>query len=169
MAKPRVKLLDTGAKSLGELAPRITRAAYETHGFPVAALINDWPAIAGAELAPFTRPERLVWLPKRAQSLTEEAGRSDRDRGATLYLRAEGPRAIEVQHAAPQLLDRLNTHFGYRAVTRIRIVQAPLGQDRVSPSAPSPQPGQAALTTELDQIDDEGLRDALTRLGQWVR
>ena len=48
--------------------------------------------------------------------------------GATLVLRIEGPRAIEVQHRAAQILERINAYFGYRAVTDMRFLQAPIAR-----------------------------------------
>lgn len=161
MAVKRVKPIATGAKSLGALAPGVTRAAFAAHGFPVAALISDWPSIAGPDLAPFTQPERLVWPPKNTSA--QQSGR-----GATLHLCADGPRALEVQHAAPQLIERLNTHFGYRAVTHIRIVQSPVA--RPAPSVRETMGADAAKddAPALDEVDDEGLRAALRRLSNRV-
>ena len=166
MPGPRIKPVGSSAKSLGALAPKITKAAYAAHGFPLAALITDWPAIAGAELAAFTQPERLAW----------PAGSSARGqgRGATLYVCADGPRALEVQHAASQLIDRLNTHFGYQAVSQIRIVQAPItranGRDadlRVARDQTADDPAPAPeLPTD---IEDERLRKALSQLARRVR
>jgi len=161
MAASRVKPEGTGAKSLGALAPRVTRAAYRTHGFPVATLIGDWQAIAGPDLAAFTRPERLAW--------PQGGGARQTSRGATLYLAADGPRALEVQHAAPQLIDRLNTHFGYRAVTQIRIVQAPVGRARRRSEPPAGRVEAAREPPELEAIGDDRLRHALARLARRVR
>ena len=169
MAAPRVKPLATGAKSLGALASKITKAAFAAHGSPVATLISHWSEIAGADLAAFTRPERLSWPVGNASS-------GQGPRGATLHLAAEGPRALEVQHAAPQLIDRLNGQFGYRAVTQIRIIQAPASQKRTETS-PSPrgnhnaaEENQPADESEIGTyIEDKRLRQALAQLARRIR
>lgn len=169
MAAPRVKPLRTGAKSLGALASKITKAAFEAHGSPVATLISHWPEIAGADLAAFTRPERLSWPVGNATS-------GQGPRGATLHLAAEGPRALEVQHAAPQLIDRLNDQFGYRAVTQIRIIQAPVSQQRTATSPNPPvthdavEESQRADASEIaTDIEDQRLRQALAQLARRIR
>lgn len=155
------------AKALGAYLPRVARAAFETHGFPSAALLTDWPAIAGAEMATFTAPERLVW-PRRTGAiegdLSPDRPRPGRSRaGATLVLRVEGPRAIEVQLSANQILDRINACFGYRAVTDLRIVQGPVAR-RPEPRA-TPEPQQPPPESpELERIADGELRAALARL-----
>ena len=34
-----------------------------------------------------------------------------------------GAAAIEVQHASPQLIERINTYFGHRAIRQLRLLQ----------------------------------------------
>jgi hypothetical protein len=49
-----------------------------------------------------------------------------------LILRVAGARALEVEHMRPRLIERINATFGYRAVSDIRVLQAPLPQKRDS-------------------------------------
>jgi len=169
MANHPVKPVPQGPKAVGALAARVTGRAFERHGLTNTSLLADWAAIAGAELAQFTRPERLV-APRRGSASSRAEG-SYTSQGATLVLRVEGPRAIEIQHMAPQLIERLNSYLGYRAIERLRIEQAPIGgnpspaQDR----AGFEEEGASYCASDLDAIEDEGLRDALARLGGRVR
>lgn len=155
-----------GAKAVGSFVPRIAQPAFQAHGFPSAEILSEWPAIAGADLAGYTAPERLVW-PRRppdhgGEDQTSQGERGRRQTGATLVLRVDGPRALEVQHGAPQIIDRINTYFGYRAVTTLRIVQGPVVRDSTGsePNLPAPPPDE----TGLERIEDEDLRTALARL-----
>lgn len=162
-----------GAVAIGAFVPRIAGAVLQAHGFPSAAIVADWPGIVGAEFADFTLPERLVWPRGGADAHPQDegAGRTGRHRrhGATLVLRVDGPRAIEVQHAAPQLIERVNTYFGYAAVAQLRIIQAPVRR-RASARQPRPPAPErlAAGDPALDGIEDEGLRAALARLSARV-
>ena len=93
-----------------------------------------------------------------------EKGRS----GATLVLRVDGARALDVQYRARQIIERINAYFGYAAVAELRIVQAPVA-GRLPLARP---PGRAAtepLTHEVAHIADPALRGALARLGAGVR
>ncbi len=169
-----------GPQALASLLPKVTRKAFERFGFPAASLLTDWEAIAGCELAAYTQPERLRW-PKRAtegvQAPGDASGRKPstgghgalaRD-GATLVLRVDGARALEVQHRAGQIIDRINAFFGYRAVTELRILQAPVSvnplgaaralrprKERIAP------PGMAEA--DLSFVRNRELRQALERL-----
>lgn len=115
------------SRPVGEFVPGLMRPAFEKFGFPAAAILTDWEAIAGAEIAAFTAPERLKW-PR--QTATGDGGESVT--GALLILRVAGARALEVEHMRPRLIERINATFGYRAVSDIRVLQAPLPQKRDS-------------------------------------
>jgi hypothetical protein len=157
-----------GARPIGSYVAKALDPAARARGFATTALLSDWPAIVGRELAQFTTPDRVVWPRRYDETEVENPKRGRRSEGATLVLRIEGPRAIEVQHRAGQILERVNAYFGYRAVTEMRILQAPVARAaKRPPSRPAPLP-----TYSLPQsagIEDEGLRRALSRLGAGAR
>ncbi|RIA56407.1 DUF721 domain-containing protein [Dichotomicrobium thermohalophilum] len=146
-------------KPAGAFTPSLTRPAFEKYGFPAAALLTDWAGIAGPELASYTAPERLKW-PRQPEAPEEARGQS----AATLVLRVEGPRAIELQHRLPQLIERINSYFGFRAVAQIRLYQAPLDHPRESQLPPpkiAPRPDRRGL---VKRIQNPRLRTALSRI-----
>ncbi len=156
------------ARAIGSFVPKITGKAFGKYGFAAVALITDWSTIVGRELAAFTEPEQLKWPRQPADATAEEASARGRQ-GATLVLRVDGPIAIEVQHKTPQIIQRINAYFGYCAVDRLRIIQAPITRNwdamqQLSPAqaaAPSQRPETAG-------IEDERLRHALERLGAGI-
>jgi hypothetical protein len=160
------------AKAVGSFVPRLTRPAFERYGFSAAALITDWETIVGADLARYTMPERLKW-PKRVEWTGNEVSDEDRGRpGATLVLAVAAGRALDVQYRAAQLVDRINSYFGYRAVADLRIVQvatikspAAATAPTLAPTTPSASPKPRA---ELAQIATPGLKAALQRMAEGI-
>jgi len=146
-------------------APALDRAA-RGRGFATSALLSQWQAIVGADLAQFTMPDRVVW-PRRKDD-PDETHRGRRDEGAILVLRVDGPRAIEVQHRSGQILERVNSHFGYRAVSELRILQAPVNRKPPRAPAPSNSNDRTPLAPPAG-IEDQGLGAALARLGSGAR
>jgi hypothetical protein len=146
-----------GARAVGELLPAVAKPAFERYGFALAEILQHWATYAGKELAAYTAPEKMKW-PRSAGGNTGE--------GATLILRVDGPRAVEVQHRIPQLMERLNAAFGYRAVTAIRILQAPL-------SVPQPRekvrPPLKINEAAFSGVEDGRLRMALSRMSAGVQ
>jgi hypothetical protein len=157
-----------GVKAVGSFVPGLTRKAFEKYGFSAATLITDWAAIAGRELAAYTIPERLKW-PRPVERSDEDAAEAAKGRpGATLVLRVDGGRSLDVQHNARQIVERINAYFGYAAVAELRIVQAPIGlEDRYA--RPAPRVSARPLTQEVAHVADPGLRDALARLGAEIK
>lgn len=152
------------ARAVGSYVPKLTHKAFEKYGFAAAALITDWAIIVGRDLAAYTSPERLKW-PRGAGAAGDlEDGDGGRP-GATLIVRVDPARALDVQYKAQQLIERINSHFGYRAVADLRILQAPLVQ-RAAPVRPieAPRVQGPVAAPELSGISDERLRLALVSL-----
>lgn len=156
----------SGVRAVSSYLPQLTRKAFQRHGFSSAALLTDWAGIVGADVASYTSPERLKWPHRREGA----GGAEEHERGgsgATLVIRVDGPRAIELQHKARQLIDRINATFGYRAIGELRFVQAPIISTPVSWRAPAPRApitAEHAPSPDLATISDDALRQALTRL-----
>ena len=146
-----------GMRALAATLPRVAAPVLGKHGFSEAQLIAQWPAVIGEELARHMAPERISFA---------RGGRRD----GTLRLRVEPGFALEAQHREPQILERINAFFGYRAVARLALTQGPL------PRGPKPPPPlralgeteRRALDRRLAGIEDQGLRDALRSLGEAV-
>lgn len=155
------------AKAVGSFLPALTTKAFQKYGFSAVSLIMDWPAIAGRELAQFTAPERLKW-PRAVEHADEEgASAPPGRRGATLILRVDGAKALNVQYSARQIIERINAYFGYAAVAELRVVQAPIAA--APPARGENRRAAEPLTHEVAGVADTGLRNALARLGGEIR
>lgn len=140
-----------GSRALARLLPGLTQKAFAERGFHEAAVLTDWKAIVGDELAD--------------QCAAIELGHD-----GALVVRAEGPTATRLQHLEPQILDRIATYFGFRAVKRLTLRQGPVATRQPAPrtaqvDCPAPP---ASLESELEDVADLALREALVRLGSRV-
>jgi hypothetical protein len=150
-------------KAVGTFVPTLTRKAFEKFGFSTATLLTDWAQIAGAELASYTTPDRLKW--PRAAALEEEFADGGERRGATLILRVDPARALDVEYRQRQILERINAYFGYRAVEVIRLVQAPMmaparPEAAVNPAKTAPAASDDPLAAALARLERGVLRSA---------
>jgi hypothetical protein len=157
----------SGARAIGAYVARLLDPIARARGFATAALLSKWPGIVGEELARFTMPDKVVW-PRRSEDREASSGQSAwRDDGAILVLKVDGPRAIEVQHRADQILERANTYFGYRAIAQLRFLQAPITRPDSRPqTAPSSAKDDEPLPSSLE---DKSLVQALKRLRTGIR
>jgi hypothetical protein len=145
-----------GLRAAGGIAARVAGPIVSRRrGGLLARLKADWRAIADDAVAAQTWPEAI-----------------SRDGG--LRLRVVPRAALELQHRAPQLIERVNLFFGRRVVARIVLVQGPLPLAAPSTAVAAPPDSQnpaadAVLTAQLADIGDPALRTALAGLGRLVR
>lgn len=142
-----------GMGTLGQRLGRVTGRALGRRGFAQAAIITDWATIVGRPLADHSQPSRIVF--PRGERV-----------GGTLHLRVSGAFAPEVQHLAPQIIERINAHFGYGAVARLELHHGyapPQPAPRAAETDAEPAP---EVTAAIGKVADAELRDALDRLAR---
>jgi hypothetical protein len=157
------KKLASGVGAIGSFVPEVTRKAFERHGFPAGRLAADWATIVGEPLARHSRPERIKW----PRPVEDENGEWSEPAGATLVLRVDGARALEVQYRAAQIMEKINGFLGYRAITEIRLVQAPI-VCRLIPPVDRQAPIRLRVATSDVMTTGSPLINALDRLGRSV-
>lgn len=150
-----------GPRRLAGMLGRALDAAARRRGFAEAGVLADWAAIVGPHLAGRCQPVKLTFA-------------RGRQGGGVLHLHVGGAAALELQHCAPLIVERINGYFGYPAVAELRLVQAPpLPAGRPPATGPAPRSlsaGEvAAVARAVDGVADDGLREALAGLGRTLK
>jgi hypothetical protein len=142
-----------GFRAIGVMATKLVRPVAAKGGGVLLRLKADWPAIVGAEWA------RAAWPAALA-------------RDGALKLRITPVAALDLQHRAPLLIERVNLFFGRAVVSRLVLVQG-MPSNRATPLDTA-----AHLPVEEDcdagdgqfgGIAEPALRFALARLGRAIR
>ena len=100
-------------RQVARLLGAILDPAARRRGFTEASLLADWATIVGPVLARRCQPLRVEHAPGGGAA-------------ARSCCRPAAAAAIELQHATPQLIERINTYFGHRAIRQLRLLQMPL-------------------------------------------
>jgi hypothetical protein len=148
-----------GLRRMPDLLSRVLEPAARRRGLAEARLLTDWPMIIGPQLGARCQPVRLA--------------RNRNDLGGVLSVHVSSVSALELQHSEPQLIERINGFFGYPAVARLRLIQAPPMRPVKRPGRRSVRPLDASELEELraavGSLADPELRQALARLGQTIK
>lgn len=177
---PVRKDLNWSFRAVGAFVAKATAKAREKHGLHAAEVVINWPAIVGPDLAAYTAPRRIRWpkAPDRlgdAPAYTPAAPQQKRGgvppyQKTTLEIWVSGGRAHEIPYLKATIIGRINSYFGYRAITDILPVDGPV----IRPRAPRPRPplsaaeiGETARAHQLETGDPLG--DALARLGANIK
>ena len=149
-------------RPLSDLLGATLSGAFKQQGFASTEILARWADIVGAEIAAHSQPMKINW----PRPLGEDAAPEP----ATLVLRVEGPAALEIQHLSAVILERVNRFFGWQAIGRIALRQAPLRRREPAKRPAAPDPTVAARIAQgLPDVEDEGLRQALARLGASIK
>ena len=146
--------------ALSRLLTQLLTPAARRRGFAAVEVVERWPSIVGVGLARRCHPVQLEFRRGTAS-------------GGTLVLQAAGGAALELQHAAPQVLERVNDYFGFPAAARLRFIQMP---SRPLPAPPAPPvlrqlsaAEEAAVANAVAPIADATLGAALESLGRSIK
>lgn len=152
-------------KPLADLIEACLGPALAAQGFAASDVIVGWPEIVGERLATFTQPLRIEW-PRGSAARDRDA----RPEPAALVIRVESAFALEMQHLAPVVIERVNAHYGWRCIGRIVLKQGPVR--RALPLATPPpalsEDDRRRVTEATADVGEDALRGALERLGQAV-
>jgi hypothetical protein len=154
-----------GVSRLSSELPGLTKIAFRNtlggRGFAEAGLITEWAAIVGRDVARMSRPVQLAFP------------RGER-KGGALTIECGGAAALELQHLKPQILDRINSHFGYAAIAELRFKQGSAlarakSRSPVRDSRPASAAEIAETTAAVEALPDGEIKASLMRLGLAIR
>jgi hypothetical protein len=148
------------ARPLADVAATLLKDSFAKQGFASRELVTSWPEIVGADIAICAEPLKIQW-PRGRAGEGQEPG--------TLVLRVEGPAAIEIQHLSGVILERVNRFFGWQAVGRLAIRQAPVSRPRKKELRKIDPNIANSIEEQLGRIEDDALRHALSRLGAAIK
>jgi hypothetical protein len=141
----------------------IAAASFARYGFGQGELAARWPEVVGHDIAQFCEPERIRW-PRGTDSKAHR-------QGGVLHVRAEPGRALDIQYQAPRMLERIAQFLGHGSITAIKVMQGPLRRSKTVAGKPVQfsDADRAKLEAELSPIADDGLKQALMKLGAGIR
>jgi len=148
------------ARPLRDLIGKVVGETFTRQGFASAELVTRWAEIVGIEVSAHSEPVKIQW-PRAVDDEPRPPG--------VLVIRVEGPAAIEIQHLADVICERVNRFVGWRAIDRIALRQAPLRRVIRKSVRPADPTAAARLAATMTEIADDDLRQAVARLGVAVK
>lgn len=148
-------------RPLAELIEETLAPVLAAQGFASSDIIASWPELVGERLSLKCEPLKINWPRKTATSQSSDA--------ATLIVKVESAFALDLQHLAPILIERINARYGWKAIGKVVLKQGPIR--KIVPPTPIPAPSpelidQARRTVGV--LADTSLAESLTRLGAGI-
>ncbi len=136
--------------------PEIGRTAFRRFGFVQSSVVTRWPEIVGPVHARVCSPE-AIRFPHGEKS------------EGILELVVKPAHAPLIQQVIPEIIERVNRFFGYKAVARVKLRQGavqPPADNRPAKPPPSLKPIPLELGDSLRDIGDPELRTVLESLAR---
>ena len=144
------------ARAISDLMPEIGRTAFRRFGFIQSSVVTRWPEIVGPRHARICAPEAIRFPP------------GEKSEGI-LQLVVVPAHAPLIQHVVPEIMERVNRFFGYKAVAKVKLrqgeVKPPPARETVT-APPSLKPIPMELGDSLRDIGDPELRAVLESLAR---
>jgi hypothetical protein len=151
-------------RPLADFVQTVIDPALARRGFGKSSLVLFWNDIVGDRLASMSRPVKVQWP---ASQYHRHPAKESECAAATLVVRVESGFALELQHLAPLVIERVNAHLGWRCVSRLKLEQGPVAGCLGIKRVPQPIDKDAEETAQklIGHSMSEPLRQALVRLG----
>lgn len=161
-ARPYTRPRGGTPRSIGELMPQIGRTAFRRFGFVQSSVVTRWHEIVGPIHARVCAPEAIRFPPGEKTD-------------GILQLVVVPAHAPLIQQVIPEIMERVNRFFGYKAVARVKLRQGEVKPppDSVQGAAagkspPSLRPIPLELGDSLRDIGDPELRAVLESLARSI-
>lgn len=144
-----------GARPISELMPEVGRTAFRRFGFIQSSVVTRWPEIVGPAHARVCAPEAIRFPPGEKTD-------------GILQLVVVPAHAPLIQHVVPEIMERVNRFFGYKAVAKVKLRQGEVKPPPATKPAapPSLRPIPLELGDSLRDIGDPELRAVLESLAR---
>jgi hypothetical protein len=145
---------------VGEALKGVLDPALKKRGFAGRDIVAHWAAFAPKPYDKVAMPDKLVW--PRGASGAE---------GATLYLRCAPGHTLALAHEGALIAAAVNRYFGYVLVGHVRLSVSPFIPHSVRKPQVESEPDRAllaAVDTAIETVADDGVKEALRRLGEAV-
>lgn len=98
-------------KNLSHLIDNATKTAIRQKGFASAQIVTEWELIVGGYLAKHTTPLKITYP-------------INKNVDGTLHIEVISAQAPIIQTLEVEIIEKIATYFGYRAIQRIKLVHS---------------------------------------------
>ena len=151
-------------KTIGESLQNITKQFSNKHGKIEYLILSKWPQIVGSFFADHSEPEKINRVPYEENEMGETTYRN------FLNVKVSPAAAVEFQHFKDKIIEKINSYFGYKAITDIRLQQnfIPKKKTNIKKKNNPKNIDLNIFNNEINNLKDIDLKKSLEKLGQSI-
>ena len=96
-----------GLRSFGNTLPQSVKQVLRKNGYNYSEIISKWNLLVGKDISNYCYPKSIKMLGK--------------NKNGTLILSVERGNEINVEYAKKEIINKINSYFGYQLINEIRL------------------------------------------------
>ena len=97
-------------KKIGETLPKILEKKLKKANFIEISIIKNWKEIVGDDIAKYCWPIKITFS-------------NENNLSSKIIIQVKRGWSLEIEHKSYEIIDKLNQYFGYKAISKINIIQ----------------------------------------------
>ena len=138
-----------GLRSFGNTVPRGIKGILKRNGYNYYEIISKWNLLVGRDISNCCYPK----------SIKMTRG----DKSGTLILSVERGNEINVEYSKKEIINKINSYFGYKLINEIRI-QTFNSANKKEIEKSALNKSSKKFNEKLNEIKNKDIRDALSQL-----
>ena len=143
-----------GLRPFGNTLPRNLKGILKKNGYNYSEIISKWNMLVGKDIADCAYPK----------SIKMKNGASN----GTLILAIERGNEINIEYSKKNIIDRINSYFGYKLIGEIRI-QTFSAKSKKSKKNNNLKDVSGNLQEKINQIKNENIKNSLSQLLETIK
>ena len=138
-----------GLRAFGHTLPRGIRGILKKNGYNYLEIISKWNLLVGKDISNFCYPK----------SIKMKNGNKD----GTLVLAVERGNEITVEYSKKEIINKINSYFGYKLINEIRLHAVNLTNSKKRERS-TPKNSTKKMKEKINEITSESIRNSLSQL-----
>ena len=138
-----------GLRPFGNTLPRSVRGILKKNGYNYSEIINKWNLLVGRDISNWCYPKSI----KMTQA----------NKNGILILSVERGNEINVEYSKKEIIDKINSYFGYKLIDEIRL-QTINSADKKEKKRNIFVSSSKKFEKKINEIKNDGIRNSLSQL-----
>ena len=151
-------------KKLGDTLSRINKNYASKFGRIEFIILSKWTQIVGSFFADHSEPDKISRITEEFNEFDEPIYKN------FLHVRVSPAAAVEFQHYKDTIIEKINSHFGYKAISDLRLQQNFVSEKKINKNInlfnqEFSEEEKTNIKSEINNIKDKELEKSIVNLG----
>ena len=155
-------------KKLGDTLSKINKNYSSKFGKIEFIILSKWTQIVGSFFADHSEPDKISRITEEFNEFDEPIYKN------FLHVRVSPAAAVEFQHYKDTIIEKINSYFGYKAISDLRLQQNFVPEKKIKHNInlydqDLSEEEKASIKSEINNIKDEELEKSIVNLGASIK